>query len=118
MPLRFLTASRLQTARHFITLGLQVIAIDHDFKNEEIFKVCRAVAFFGLTKLDDKSLAEEVKKVSGGRCAFGHCHERRKQSLRTALDFLKPQGSLICIDMPEGTPVPTQSAFPARVTMN
>ena len=35
-----------------------------------------------------------------------------------ALNFLKPQGTLVCIGMPEGTPVPIQSAFPAFITMN
>jgi alcohol dehydrogenase, propanol-preferring len=35
-----------------------------------------------------------------------------------SLGFLKPRGTLVCIGMPEGEPVPIQSAHPAKITTN
>lgn len=49
-------------------MALRIIGIDHGSK-EQLVKDCGAEVFLDITKFDDKTLAEEVKKVSGG--AFG-----------------------------------------------
>ena len=47
-------------------MALRVIGIDHGSK-ESLVKDCGAEVFLDITKFDDKTLAEEVKKVTGGK---------------------------------------------------
>lgn len=99
-------------------MGLQVIAIDHGSK-EALCKELGAGVFLDFTKFDDGSLTQEVKKVSGGRGVHAVLvTNASNKAYEQALSFLKPRGTLVCIGMPEGTPVPIQSAFPATITMN
>lgn len=44
---------------------MRIIGIDHGSK-ESLVKECGAEVFIDITKFDDKSIAEEVKKVTGG----------------------------------------------------
>lgn len=47
-------------------MALRIIGIDHGSK-EQLVKDCGAEVFLDITKFDDKTIAEEVKKVTGGR---------------------------------------------------
>jgi alcohol dehydrogenase, propanol-preferring len=47
-------------------MALRVIGIDHGSK-ESLVKDCGAEVFLDITKFDEKTLAEEVKKVTGGK---------------------------------------------------
>jgi ribosomal protein S13 len=53
---------------------MRIIGIDHGSK-ESLVKECGAEVFLDITKFDDKTIAEEVKKVTGGKEA-----ERQERS--------------------------------------
>lgn len=46
-------------------MAMRIIGIDHGSK-ETLVKECGAEVFIDVTKFDDKTIAEEVKKVTGG----------------------------------------------------
>lgn len=47
-------------------MAMRIIGIDHGSK-ESLVKECGAEVFLDITKFDDKTIAEEVKKVTGGK---------------------------------------------------
>jgi propanol-preferring alcohol dehydrogenase len=47
-------------------MALRIIGIDHGSK-ENLVKECGAEVFLDVTIFDDKQIAEEVKKVTGGK---------------------------------------------------
>ncbi|KAH6721015.1 alcohol dehydrogenase-like protein [Leptodontidium sp. 2 PMI_412] len=98
-------------------LGLRVIGIDHGSKRALVME-CGAEEFMDFTQFNDTELEEAVKKFTkGGRGANAVVVvSAANKSYEQALRFLKPLGTLVCIGMPEGTAVPIQSAFPARIT--
>ncbi|KAH6677265.1 chaperonin 10-like protein [Halenospora varia] len=98
-------------------MGLRVISIDHGSK-EELCKDCGAEEFLDFTKFNDDELQAKVKQIANkGRGAnVVLVVSAANKSYEQALGFLKPQGTLVCIGMPEGAPVPIQSAHPARIT--
>lgn len=98
-------------------LGLRVIAIDHGSKRNLVMD-CGAEVFYDYTQYNDADLEEAVKKgTTGGRGANAVLVvSAANKSYEQALKFLKPLGTLVCIGMPEGTAVPIQSAYPARIT--
>jgi propanol-preferring alcohol dehydrogenase len=99
-------------------MGLRVIAIDHGSK-ETLVKDCGAEVFLDFTKYDDSELAATVKKATGGRGAHAvMVLNAANKAYEQSLGFLKPRGTLVCIGMPEGEPVPIQSAHPAKITTN
>lgn len=49
-------------------MAFRIIGIDHGTK-ESLVKECGAEVFIDVTKFDDKTIAEEVKKVTGGESA-------------------------------------------------
>jgi alcohol dehydrogenase, propanol-preferring len=99
-------------------LGLRVIAIDHGSK-ESLCTECRAEKFLDFTKYTDAELASAIKAITGGRGAHATMvMSAANKAYEQSLNFLKPKGTLVCIGMPEGKPVPIQSAFPAVITMN
>ncbi|KAK5215657.1 hypothetical protein LTR72_011310 [Exophiala xenobiotica] len=98
-------------------MGFRVIAIDHGSK-ETLCNDCGAERFLDFTKHTDAELASAVMGITGGRGANAVIVvNAANKSYEQSLSFLKPQGTLVCIGMPEGTPVPIQSAFPALITM-
>jgi propanol-preferring alcohol dehydrogenase len=98
-------------------MGLRVIAIDGGSK-EALCKECGAEVFLDFQQHDDKELEATIKKTANnGRGANAVLVvTAANKSYEQALGFLKPQGTLVCIGMPEGTPVAIQSAFPAWIT--
>jgi len=78
-------------------MALRIIGIDHGSK-EELVKSCGAEVFLDITKFDDKSIAEEVKKATGGLGASAVivCTASNK-AYAQALDFLRFGGTLVCV---------------------
>jgi alcohol dehydrogenase, propanol-preferring len=116
-------------------MALRVIGIDHGSK-ESLVKECGAEIFLDITKFDDNTLAEEVKKVTGGKefllkAILGIWNQNWRPSglgasavivctasnkaYAQALDFLRFGGTLVCVGMPEGDMVPIAKAFPAMM---
>lgn len=100
-------------------MGLRVIAIDAGSK-EKLCMECGAEVFVDFSKYaDDVSLVEHIKIISGGRGVHGAIvTNASNKAYAQCLQFLKPQGTLVMVGMPEGEPVPIQSAFPAFITVN
>ncbi|KAL9603385.1 MAG: hypothetical protein Q9219_001247 [cf. Caloplaca sp. 3 TL-2023] len=73
-------------------MGMRVIGVDAGAK-EKLVRDCGAEHFIDVTKHDDKSIAEEVIKTAGGVGA----------------------SAVIVVGVPEGTPEPIGSAFPAKL---
>ncbi|KAG0650920.1 Alcohol dehydrogenase II [Hyphodiscus hymeniophilus] len=96
-------------------MALRIIGIDHGSK-EQLVKDCGAEAFIDITKFDDKTIAEEVKKVTGGLGAQAVvvCTASNR-AYAQALDFLSFGGTLVCVGMPEGDFVPIAKSFPAAL---
>ncbi|EKD19181.1 uncharacterized protein L3040_009377 [Drepanopeziza brunnea f. sp. 'multigermtubi'] len=94
-------------------MALRIIGIDHGSK-EGLVKECGAEVFIDVTKFDDKTIAEEVKKATGGLGASAVivCTASNK-AYAQALDFLRYAGTMVCVGMPEGDFVPIANAFPA-----
>ena len=67
-------------------------------------------------KHDDASIAEEVKKITGGLGASAVivCTASNR-AYAQALDFLRFGGVVVCVGMPEGKPVPIEKAYPAAM---
>ncbi len=98
-------------------MGLRVIAIDHGSK-EQLCKDCGAHEFLDFTAFKDETLQKRVRDLANnGRGAnLVVVVNAANKSYEQGLGFLKPKGTLVCIGMPEGTPVPIQSAYPAKIT--
>ncbi|CZT01525.1 hypothetical protein WAI453_006968 [Rhynchosporium graminicola] len=99
-------------------MALRIIGIDHGSK-ESLVKDCGAEVFLDITKYDDKSIAEEVKKITGGLGASAVivCTAANK-AYAQALDLLRFGGTLVCVGMPEGDSVPIAKAYPAAMVQN
>ena len=87
-------------------MALRIIGIDHGSK-EGLVKECGAEAFLDITKFDDKTLPEEVKKLTGGLgvSAVIVCTASNR-AYAQALDLLRFGGTLVCVGMPEGDSQP------------
>ena len=96
-------------------MAMRVLGIDHGSK-EKIVMDCGAEAFIDITKFsDDKEMADEVKRITGlGASAVIVCTASNK-AYAQALSFLRFGGTLVCVGMPEGDPVPIAKAFPAAL---
>lgn len=96
-------------------MGLRVIGIDHGSK-EQFVKDCGAEEFLDITKHDDKTIVEAVKKLANGLGASGVlvCTASNK-AYAQAVDFLRFGGTLVCVGVPEGKLEPIASAFPTSV---
>jgi propanol-preferring alcohol dehydrogenase len=96
-------------------MAMRIIGIDHGSK-EELVKSCGAEVFLDITKFDDKTIAEEVKKATGGLGASAVivCTASNK-AYAQAMDFLRFRGTLVCVGLPEGEWVPIAKAFPAAM---
>jgi len=96
-------------------MALRIIGIDHGSK-EQLVKDCGAEHFIDITKFDDKSIGEEVKRLTGGLGASAVivCTASNK-AYAQALDFLRFGGTLVCVGMPEGDSQPIAKAFPATM---
>ena len=93
-------------------MALRVIGIDTGPK-EKLVMECGAEHFVDLTKHDDKSIADDVLKLTGGLGASAVivCTASNK-AYAQSLDFLRFGGTMVCVGMPEGAPEPIAKCYP------
>ena len=93
-------------------MAMRIIGIDAPSK-KDIVMDCGAEHFIDVTAHDDKSIAEEVLKLTGGLGAQAVivCTASNK-AYAQALDFIRFDGTVVCVGMPEGKPEPIAKAFP------
>jgi propanol-preferring alcohol dehydrogenase len=87
-------------------MALRIIGVDHGSK-EKLVKDCGAEVFLDITKFDDKTIEEKVKKVTGGLGASAVivC-TASNGAYAQGLSFLRFGGTLVCVGMPEGDSKP------------
>ena len=100
-------------------MGFRMLGIDVGEK-EELSKKCGAEAFIDLSKYGrDKEgsakLAAEVKKITGGGAAAVVVCTASNAAYGQALDFLKFNGTLVAVGIPEGDVQPIANADPAKL---
>lgn len=96
-------------------MALRIIGID-DGSKEKLVKDCGAEHFLDVTKYNDETIAEEVKKLTGGLGASAVivCTASNK-AYAQGLELLRFGGTLVCVGMPEGESLPIANAFPAAL---
>ncbi|RDW68517.1 hypothetical protein BP5796_09174 [Coleophoma crateriformis] len=94
-------------------MAYRIIGIDHPSKQELVMD-CGAEAFVDITKFDDKTIGDEVKRITGGLGASAVivCTASNR-AYAQATSFLRFGGTLVCVGMPEGDMVPIEGAKPA-----
>lgn len=98
-------------------MALRVLAIDHGSK-ESLARECGAEAFIDITKHDDKSMRDEVRRITGlGPHAIIVCTASNR-AYTQALSFLRFNGTLVCVGMPEGKAVEIGGAHPAFMVLD
>lgn len=100
-------------------MGFRMVGIDMGEK-EKLVKECGAEAFLNLSNYsrDDegtKKLVEDVKAVTGGGPSGVVVCTASNAAYSQGLSFLKFRGTLVCVGVPEGNPVPIATANPATV---
>ena len=93
-------------------MAMRVIGIDAPAKRSIVLD-CGAEHFIDVTNHDDKSIAEEVVKLTGGLGAQAVivCTASNR-AYAQALDFLRFDGTVVCVGMPEGKPEPIAKSYP------
>ena len=93
-------------------MALRVIGIDAPSKKSLILD-SGAEHFISISDHDDKSIGEEVVKLTGGLGAHAVivCTASNR-AYAQAMDMLRFDGTIVCVGMPEGEPVAIQKAFP------
>ena len=102
-------------------MGLRMIGIDAGSK-EKLAMECGAEHFFDVTKYDKgeegtKKLAEDVKKVTDnglGAAAVVVC-TASNAAYAQGLEFLRFNGTMVCVGIPEGNMVPIANATPSKL---
>ena len=99
-------------------MAMRVIGIDAPAKRDVVLD-CGAEHFIDVTAHDDKSIVEEVKKLTGGLGAHGVlvCTASNR-AYAQALDFLRFNGTLVCVGIPEGEPQPIAKAYPSGLVFS
>jgi len=100
-------------------MGFRMIGIDMGEK-EQLSKECGAEVFIDLSKYGrdqagSDQLAEEVKKAAGGGATAVVVCTASNAAYAQALSFLKFNGTLVCVGVPEGDPQPIALADPGRI---
>ena len=93
-------------------MAMRVIGIDKPAKKQLVMN-CGAEHFIDVAAHDDKSIAEEVLKVTGGLGASGVivC-TASNEAYAQSLDFLRFGGTVVCVGTPEGEPQPIAKSYP------
>lgn len=98
-------------------MGLRVIGVDHGSK-EELVKASGAEHFVDMTRFDkDSSIATHVKSLTSGGLgahAVVVC-TAANAAYSQAVGFLRFDGTLVCVGIPEGDMVPIAPASPGRM---
>lgn len=102
-------------------MGLQVIGIDHTSK-ADLVKTSGAEHFLDITQFpkDDKgkALGDRVKELADGHGAHAAivC-TAANAAYAQAIEFLRFDGTLVCVGIPEHDPVPIAAADPGRMIL-
>ncbi|KAF2237153.1 alcohol dehydrogenase-like protein [Viridothelium virens] len=96
-------------------MAFRIIGVDHGSK-EGLVRESGAEEFIDVTKFDDKTIAEEVKRLTGGKGATAaiSCTSSNR-AYSQALSMLTEGGTLVCAGVPEGTPQEISGAFPSNM---
>ena len=96
-------------------MALRVIGIDAPSKKQVVLN-SGAEHFIDVTVHDDASIVAEVLKLTGGLGASAVlvCTASNK-AYAQALDFLRFDGTLVCVGIPEGVPQPIAKSFPQEL---
>lgn len=103
-------------------MGLRVIGVDHGSK-EELVKASGAEHFVDVTKFptddDFKAISAHVKSLADGLGAHASvvCTSSNA-AYAQALLFLRFNGTLVCVGLPEREPKPIATALPGRMVVN
>jgi len=90
-------------------MGLRVIGIDADEK-KDIATDSGAEHFIGLS---EKEVSKKVMELTGGLGAHAVlCVSAANAAYAGSVDMLRFGGTLVCVGIPEGKPVPIASALP------
>ena len=94
--------------------GYKVIAVDHGSKKSIVVDKLHADAFVDFTQFDDAGLAAEIHKIADGRGAHAVivCNAS-KHVYDQALNYLRNNGTLVCVGLPEHDLNPIANAIPA-----
>jgi len=96
-------------------MAYRILGIDHGSK-EQLVKDCGAEAFLDITKYDDNTLEQEVKKITGGLGASAVivCTGSNK-AYAQAFTLLRFGGTLVAVGIPEGELVAMATAYPGVI---
>ena len=96
-------------------MAMRVIGIDAGPK-EKFLLDCGAERFIDVSQHDDKSIVEEVLKITGGLGASAVivCTASNK-AYAQSLDFIRFGGTVVCVGVPEGTPEPIAKSYPSAL---
>lgn len=99
-------------------MGFRIIAIDAGEK-EQLAKDCGAEVFIDVTKFEKgkkgtDEIAKQIRDVTGGfgAAAVVVC-TASNAAYAQALDFVRFNGTVVCVGIPEGDLVPIANAFPS-----
>lgn len=102
-------------------LGMRMIGIDAGSK-EKLAKDSGAEHFLDIGKFpkddDDKAITEEIQKLTGGigAAAVIVC-TASNAAYAQAIGFLRFNGTLVCVGIPEHDPVPIGHAYPSTLVV-
>lgn len=80
-------------------MALRIIGIDHGSK-EGLVKDCGAESFIDITKFDDNTIREEVKKITGGLGVLSLPAQPRTEHIDRLSDFFDSEehlSVLVCL---------------------
>ncbi|MCJ1264926.1 hypothetical protein MMC22_004801 [Lobaria immixta] len=98
-------------------MGHRVIGIDDGSKKDLVME-CGAEHFIDIKEHDDKSIAAEVLKLTGGLGASAVivCTSSNR-AYGQGIDFLRFGGTLVCVGMPEGDQLPIAKGYPSTIIL-
>jgi propanol-preferring alcohol dehydrogenase len=99
-------------------MAFRMIGIDHHSK-ESLVKECGAEAFVDMTKFNDKSIVEEIHRITdgGGASAVIVCAGSNR-AYQQALPMLGFDGTMVCVGIPEGDLQSISNAYPGTLLSN
>lgn len=92
-------------------LGIRVIGIDHGSKRE-VVEASGAEHFLDITEFQGDSIVEQVKKLTGIGAHAVIVATSSNKAYEQGLHFLRFNGTMVCVGVPEGDAVPIASCKP------
>ncbi|KAI9689264.1 MAG: hypothetical protein M1820_010175 [Bogoriella megaspora] len=92
-------------------LSFRIIGVDHGSKEDLVLET-GAEAFLDYTKFDDKTIGQEVARLTGGGATAVVACTSSNTAYSSALHMLGLGGTLVCVGIPEGDPREIQGLHP------